>query len=102
MLLSPSLNRRKNELIGLIWMAGAVLLLLSLVSFSTSDRSFHTSSVVGEVHNWAGTIGSHLSDLLLQGFGVCAYLIPLGFCLTGWRLFRSRNTVENWVQAAGA
>jgi DNA segregation ATPase FtsK/SpoIIIE, S-DNA-T family len=102
MLLKPSLSRRKNEMVGLLWLAAAILTLLSLLSFSIADRSFHTSSTAGEVHNWVGVIGSHLADLLFQMFGVAAYLIPLGFCWTGCRMFRSYHPVESWVQAAGA
>jgi S-DNA-T family DNA segregation ATPase FtsK/SpoIIIE len=101
-MLKPSLNRRKNELIGLVWMAAAVMSLLSLISFSKADPSFHTATVVPEVRNWVGPVGSHLADLLLQVFGIASYLIPLALAWLGWTMFRSRDVVETWVQAAGA
>ena len=100
--LTPTLNRRRNELIGLVWMAGALMALLSLVSFSTSDSSFHTAAAAAEIHNWIGTVGAHAADLMFQVFGVCAFLIPIGFGWLGWTMFRSRAVVETWIQAAGA
>jgi S-DNA-T family DNA segregation ATPase FtsK/SpoIIIE len=101
-MLRPSLNRRKNELLGLVWMAAAVLTLLSLISFSKTDSSFHTATAAKAVSNWVGTVGAHLADLLFQGFGLASYLIPLAFAWMGWTLFRSRDAVKGWVQALGA
>jgi S-DNA-T family DNA segregation ATPase FtsK/SpoIIIE len=101
-MLKPSLNRRKNELVGLVWMAAAVMSLLSLLSFAKTDPSFHTAAIVPEVHNWVGPVGSHMADLLFQVFGIASYLIPLGLLWRGWTMFRSREAVESWVQAAGA
>lgn len=101
-MLKPSLNRRKNELLGLIWMAAAVMALLSLLSFSKGDPSFHTATVAPEVRNWVGQVGAHLADLLFQFFGLASFLIPLALAWIGWKLFRSRDALETWVQGAGA
>ena len=92
-LLKPTANRRWNELIGLVWMGLALMVFLSLVSFSSSDRSFHTASASLTSSNWVGTVGAHSADLFYQLFGFCAFLVPLLMGCTGWQLLRSRPVV---------
>jgi len=77
LLLKPTTNRRWNELIGLVWLGLALMVFLSLVSFSSSDRSFHTASASLTSLNWVGTVGAHSADLFYQLFGLCAFLLPL-------------------------
>ncbi|OFW24130.1 MAG: hypothetical protein A3H27_12845 [Acidobacteria bacterium RIFCSPLOWO2_02_FULL_59_13] len=101
-LLTPSSNRRRNEFAGLLWMALALLLLLSLGSFSPTDPSFNSASASTTVHNWAGTLGAYGSDLLYQLFGVCAFLLPLGMVWVGWVWFRSRSVESPLAKVAGA
>ncbi|MBI4443225.1 MAG: DNA translocase FtsK 4TM domain-containing protein [Acidobacteria bacterium] len=101
-LLTPSSNRRRNEFVGLLWMALALLLLLSLASFSPTDPSFNSASASTTVHNWAGTLGSYGSDLLYQLLGVCAFLLPLGMGWVGWLWFRSRTVESPLAKVAGA
>jgi S-DNA-T family DNA segregation ATPase FtsK/SpoIIIE len=100
--LTPTQNRRWNELVGLIWMSLALLLLLSLVSFSASDPSFDTASSQASVHNWVGTVGSHVADLTYQLFGACSFLLPLAFAWVGGCWFRSQPPLPNWGKRAGA
>ena len=101
-LLKPTASRRWNELIGLVWMGLALMVLLSLVSFSSSDRSFHTASAVLTPANWVGTVGAHAADLSYQILGVCAFLLPLLMCWIGWRWLRSRPVVNHWSKLAGS
>ncbi len=100
--LAPGQNRRWNELVGLIWMAMALLLLLSLVSFSASDPSFNTASPAASVNNWAGTVGSHVADLMYQLLGACSFLLPLVFAWVGGCWFRSQPPLPNWGKRVGA
>jgi DNA segregation ATPase FtsK/SpoIIIE, S-DNA-T family len=100
--LKPGAHRRWNELIGLIWMALALMVVLSLLSFSATDRSFHTASAVATAHNWVGTVGAYLGDALYQILGVCAYLVPLMMGWTGWQWLRSRPVVDHWSKLCGA
>ncbi|HWP84408.1 MAG TPA: DNA translocase FtsK [Terriglobia bacterium] len=101
-LLKPSANRRWNELTGLLWMGVALLSLLSLLSFSPTDPSFHTATPKAAAENWVGVVGAYTADLLLQLLGLCSYLIPIALGGVGWRLLRSRPVFEHWAKLAGA
>ncbi len=101
-LLKPSANRRRNELIGLVWLTAAILMLLSLLSFSEQDRSFHTSSPATDIRNWVGTLGAYTADLLYQVFGISALFLPFAFGWTGWNLVRSRETKNAGSRITGA
>src|ERR1700744_5997265 len=90
LVLTPTRNRRLNELVGLLVLASAILLLLSLVSYRPTDPSFDTVGA-GPVRNWIGPFGSHLSDLALQVEGVSAYILPLLIGALGWTWMRSRS-----------
>jgi DNA segregation ATPase FtsK/SpoIIIE, S-DNA-T family len=89
LVLTPTRNRRLNELVGLLVLAAAVLLLLSLVSYRPTDPSFNTLGP-GPVRNWIGPFGAHVSDAVLQLEGVSAYLFPLFLGALGWAWMRSR------------
>ena len=101
-LLTPTSNRRWNELVGVVWMAVGLLLLLSLASFSSNDSSFNSASGSAAVQNWAGTVGAYTADLLYQFFGACAFLLPLWLASVGWQWFRSRPVDSAGAKCAGA
>ena len=100
-LLTPTSNRRCNEFVGLLWLALALLLMLSLASFSPTDSSFDSASASSHVENWGGTVGAHAADLLYQLFGACALLFPLGAAWLGWRWLRSRSLGSPGAKAVG-
>jgi S-DNA-T family DNA segregation ATPase FtsK/SpoIIIE len=89
LVLTPTRNRRLNELIGLLVLASAVLLFLSLVSYHPTDPSFDT---VGSapVRNWIGPAGAYLGDCILQLEGVSAFLLPILLGALGWTWMLSR------------
>ncbi len=92
-LLTPTENRRLNELIGFLAITLAVLIALSLLSYSPRDPSFNVAALAGAAHapsNWIGPAGAHLADLLFQGFGYAAFLLPVGLLMFGKRWFRSQ------------
>ncbi|HET7348382.1 MAG TPA: DNA translocase FtsK [Acidobacteriaceae bacterium] len=89
LVLTPTRNRRLNELVGMLVLASATLLFLSLVSWHPTDPSFNTVGP-GPVRNWIGPVGAHISDLLLQFEGLSAYLLPLLIGGLGWTWLRSR------------
>lgn len=87
--LTPTGNRRLNELVGVSLFAMAGLLILSLVSYRPTDPSLNT--VGGAMaHNWAGIFGATLSDLLFQFEGFAAFCLPLMLGLLGLSWIRSR------------
>jgi S-DNA-T family DNA segregation ATPase FtsK/SpoIIIE len=91
---APTNNRRLNELIGFLLCVSALLLFLALASYSPLDPSFNSASVLTgsrAARNWIGMAGALVSDLMFQGFGIGAFLIPLFAAILGMRWFRSRK-----------
>jgi len=65
---------------------------LSLVSYSKNDPSWNfSSSNFDSIQNLGGIVGSWLSDLLLQIFGVVAYLLTLGALMGGLKLLNPQT-----------
>ena len=94
--ITPTHSRRLNEVLGLGLLAAAVLLLLSLVSYTPTDPSWNTvggfsgSGLLRPVHNWAGRAGATTSDLLLQALGIAVFVFPLMIGRLGICWMRSR------------
>src|SRR5579863_6798776 len=91
---APTNNRRLNELIGFLLCVSALLLFLALASYSPLDPSLNSASVLTgsrAARNWIGVVGALISDLVLQGFGIGAFLLPVFSAMLGARWFRSRK-----------
>ena len=92
-LLTPTENKRLNELVGFLCIALAVLIALALISYSPRDASFNVSAQPADsrvTNNWMGPVGAHTSDLLFQIFGFAAFLLPMAIVVLGLRWCRSR------------
>ena len=81
-------SRLNRELWGVVALAGAGFAVLSLASYSPLDRSFNVPSGAPDPLNMGGLAGAYLSDVLLQGLGLTAYLLPALLLWTAVRLFR--------------
>lgn len=93
-IVAPTNNRRLNELVGFLLCVSALLLFLSLASYSPLDPSLNSRSVLtgsGTARNWIGVVGAITSDLFLQALGVGAFLVPVVVGVLGLRWFRSRK-----------
>jgi len=91
--LTPTENKRINELIGFVGLSVAILLALSLLSYSPQDASFNVSAAPpgsGPARNWIGPFGAYLADLCFQFAGYAAFLFPIGMFLVAMRWFRSQ------------
>jgi DNA segregation ATPase FtsK/SpoIIIE, S-DNA-T family len=100
LVLTPTRSRRLNELIGLLVLASAVLLFLSLVSYHPTDPSLNTVGS-GPVRNWIGPAGAWLSDILLQIEGASAFLLPILLGALGWTWMLSRPAGSPGSKAIG-
>jgi len=101
---APTNNRRLNELIGFLLCVSALLLFLALASYSPLDPSFNSASVLTgsrAARNWIGVAGALVSDLVLQGFGIGAFLLPIFFAGMGMRWFRSRKITSPVAKSLG-
>jgi S-DNA-T family DNA segregation ATPase FtsK/SpoIIIE len=94
-------NPRFNEPIGFLFLFLAIGLGLSLTSYSPLDPSFSVASADETARNLVGLPGSYVADLLLQLFGVAAFLLPVGLTVVGWRWLRSITTVDPWTRLIG-
>jgi len=102
---SPTANRRLNELIGFLLCVSALLLFLALASYSPLDPSFNSASGLTDARaarNWVGLVGAISSDLLLQFFGVGAFLVVGFLVVLGLRWFRSRKVQSPVAKTLGA
>ena len=102
---APTNNRRLNELIGFLLGVSALLLFLALASYSPLDPSLNSASVLAgsrEARNWIGIIGALVSDLMLQGFGLGAFLFPVFLGALGTRWFRSSRVTSPTAKFLGA
>jgi S-DNA-T family DNA segregation ATPase FtsK/SpoIIIE len=91
--LTPTENKRLNELIGFLFIILAVLVALSLISYSPHDVAFNVSAPPADgplAHNWIGPVGAYAADILFQVFGFAAFLLPVALLILGWKWFRSR------------
>src|SRR5580692_5920394 len=104
-LFTPTNNRRLNELIGFLLCVSALLLLLALASYSALDPSLNSASVLTGsrvARNWVGVVGALFSDLILQAFGIGAFLLPVFLGVMGLRWFRSRKIASPLAKILGA
>jgi len=102
---APTNNRRLNELIGFVLCISGLLLFLALASYSPLDPSFNSASVLTgsqSARNWVGLVGAIVSDLLLQGLGIGAFLVPVFLGALGSRWFRSRKITSPIAKSLGA
>jgi S-DNA-T family DNA segregation ATPase FtsK/SpoIIIE len=102
--LTPTENKRLNELIGFLCISIAVLLAGALISYSPHDPAFNVSAASEEhnpVQNWIGPVGSYTADLGFQIFGFAAFLLPVALGILGYRWLRSRAIDSQWATLTG-
>jgi len=99
--LTPTRNRRLNEVTGMVLLVAASLLFLALASYHPTDPSFNTVGGGRQAQNWTGLAGAWVSDLLLQGEGVAAFLIPVMLGAVGWGWLRSRAAGSPGAKISG-
>ena len=100
----PTNNRRLNELVGFLMCVFALLLFLALVSYSPLDPSWNSASVLTGSHaarNWIGIVGAFGADMLLQFFGVGAFLLVIFPTTLGIRWFRSLKVQSPLAKSLG-
>jgi S-DNA-T family DNA segregation ATPase FtsK/SpoIIIE len=92
-------------LIGFVGITIAILVALALISYSPHDPSFNVSGESSSLHsarNWIGPVGAYGADLLFQGFGYAAFLLPIGMFIMGMRWFRSELLESPAIKIVGS
>jgi S-DNA-T family DNA segregation ATPase FtsK/SpoIIIE len=105
---------RKLEVAGILTIAVAALILLSIASYHPNDygavKTMSTSAIFSvdqgpslNVQNWLGVIGAYISYLFVcRLFGYTSIFIPVMIASVGWALFRQKD-IQNlgWPLAYG-
>ncbi len=89
-----------NEIVGIVLLAVGVLLALCLLTYNSADPSFNTASRETTA-NFIGAVGANIAAVLLQTFGLAAYLLPILILLAAWRAFWSENLIVPLVRVVG-
>ncbi len=84
------IQRFRRDIVIIGWFALAVFLGLALVSFNPTDPSFNSTGSAVHAQNLCGYIGSFLSDILFQAFGVNAWFFALAAFFTAYKTIKSR------------
>ena len=71
-------EKYRDDLLGLFWLFIGVFIGVSLGSYSPADPSLNAIVHSARPHNLCGYLGSFMSDILYQAFGVSAWLLVLG------------------------
>jgi S-DNA-T family DNA segregation ATPase FtsK/SpoIIIE len=91
--LSPTRSRPLNVFLGMLLLLVSLLVFLALATWRASDPSLNTAADPAFPHaarNWIGIFGAWMSDLLLQSFGLTAFLFPVCLGGIGWTWIHSR------------
>ncbi len=90
----PSLSRRLREAVFLFLAPTGIYVLISMLSYNTSDPGWSNSASLENIQNVGGVVGAWLSDLLFYLFGYAAFAIPLVVVWGGWKIFKNQRHEE--------
>ncbi len=92
-----SLRRLAMQAMGLVLLVASVLLALALATYDRADPSWN-HAVAQPVGNALGYFGACLSDALLQGLGLGAWLLPIVLLDWAVRLLLARGLARLWLR----
>jgi S-DNA-T family DNA segregation ATPase FtsK/SpoIIIE len=102
-LAESALSRRVNEFTGVALFAAALLWLIALVTYSSSDPAWFFNDGAGEAtRNFAGPMGAFVSVLSFQLIGYAAYFGPVTLGVIGWHYFWCAKLDAPYTKATGA
>ncbi|MBZ0071031.1 MAG: DNA translocase FtsK 4TM domain-containing protein [Gammaproteobacteria bacterium] len=90
--LAHHVSRGVREGALIVLSAIAVYLLVSLLSYSSSDPGWSHSGPRGAVQNVGGVAGAWFADVFLYLLGFLAYLFPVMVGYSGWLVFRGQTS----------
>ena len=99
---SSSLSRRASEFLGVTLFAAALLWIVALVTWESTDPVWFFSA--GTTHppaNFAGLVGAFLAEASLQLLGYASYLIPATLVVVGWHYFWCRSVDAFYTKLTG-
>ncbi|MBV9215803.1 MAG: DNA translocase FtsK 4TM domain-containing protein [Acidobacteria bacterium] len=90
-----------NDAIAIIVGAFALLVLLSLVTSASTDRSWFSTGNGAATRNWIGPVGANIAAFFFNFFGWASYLLPVLVGLIAWRIFQSDTLVPRPLRVLG-
>jgi S-DNA-T family DNA segregation ATPase FtsK/SpoIIIE len=99
--LGPTRHARLNEAGAVVFLIAGLFLFFSLISYYPLDASWNTSTSGAKPVNLTGLVGAALSDLLLQGFGLGAYVFPILILMLSWQWLRGSEIAAPWARLGG-
>jgi len=91
------LGKFHSDLIGISFLLGALVTLLSLISYNPGDPSFNHLTFV-KVTNLCGLVGSFWSDTIFHIFGLTSWLVIPYLTYYGYEGVRGRITGDRKIQ----
>ncbi len=82
--LAVQMAHRLREGLLIISAATALFLLVSFISYHSTDPGWLGTGVKKDVANWGGRVGAFLADVFLSLFGYIAYLLPPLTVFAAW------------------
>ena len=101
-LLGPTTHKRLNEVLAFVFLFLGLAIMLSLISYSSTDPSWNTATSVTRPTNLMGRFGSHLSDVCFQIFGLSSFVLPALVLLLAWKWMQSKPIEAPGVKVVGA
>jgi S-DNA-T family DNA segregation ATPase FtsK/SpoIIIE len=101
-LLGPTPHSRLNEVAGAVYLAVALAMALSLVSYHSEDPSWNTSTGAARALNLVGRPGAVFADFSLQTLGLVAFALPVLLLLVAWKWIRSQAIESSLAKILGA
>jgi S-DNA-T family DNA segregation ATPase FtsK/SpoIIIE len=86
----------------LVFLSLGILIWLSLFSYHSQDPSWNTATGSVRSQNLIGPVGSYLSDLCFQTFGLGAFSFPILLFVLGWKWVRSEPFASPWARVIGS
>ncbi|MFH1262132.1 MAG: DNA translocase FtsK 4TM domain-containing protein [Pseudomonadota bacterium] len=92
-----------RDLIGFVFLAVSVFLLITLVTYDPLDPSLNTK-VSGHgivVHNFGGLVGSYVADFIMQLWGYASFLLPIALFGVTWAVVFATTVRGRSVRIGG-
>ena len=90
----------KKEMLGVGLLGLFLFLLVSLISYHPFDPSLNALAS-GAAKNWCGKVGSYISDILIQLFGMISFMLPAVSLLFGLFFIRKKDPPHILLLASG-
>jgi DNA segregation ATPase FtsK/SpoIIIE, S-DNA-T family len=94
-------QQRINEIVGFIYVAIAILVFVSLVSFDPADLDVFVSTPHANANNFVGVIGAYLGAFLFFCIGQSAYIIPVLCMIWAIDRFTSQQPQRSLIKFSG-